>query len=106
MLANAHLQLHPPTHFIVLCLYLYMQASQCATTHQTKNKHVHMFTSICTQEYYLQVLAINACSLEFQVRPLLLEPIALAVYEFRDGQIGDMLNPIGKCAIKNLMFCL
>eukprot|EP00250_Pteridium_aquilinum_P013543 c21408_g1_i1 orf=119-982(+) len=30
-----------------------------------------------------------------EVRPLLLEPIALAVYELRDGQLGDMLNPIG-----------
>lgn len=30
-----------------------------------------------------------------EVRPLLLEPIALAVYELRDGQVGDMLNPIG-----------
>lgn len=29
------------------------------------------------------------------VRPFLLEPIALAAYELRDGQVGHMLNPIG-----------
>ncbi|GLJ05666.1 hypothetical protein SUGI_0022620 [Cryptomeria japonica] len=29
------------------------------------------------------------------VRPLLTQPIALAVYEYQDGQIGAMLNPIG-----------
>ncbi|KAH7427663.1 hypothetical protein KP509_10G054100 [Ceratopteris richardii] len=30
-----------------------------------------------------------------EVRPLLLEPIALSVYEIRDGKISCMLNPIG-----------
>lgn len=30
------------------------------------------------------------------MRPLLEEPIALAAYEQRDGQVGFMLNPIGK----------
>ncbi|KAH9326732.1 hypothetical protein KI387_006910 [Taxus chinensis] len=29
------------------------------------------------------------------VRPLLTQPIALSVYEYRDGQIGAMRNPIG-----------
>jgi hypothetical protein len=30
-----------------------------------------------------------------QVRPLLIGPIGLAVYEYKDGQIGHMMNPIG-----------
>uniref|UniRef100_A0A7I4F6B0 ABM domain-containing protein n=1 Tax=Physcomitrium patens TaxID=3218 RepID=A0A7I4F6B0_PHYPA len=30
------------------------------------------------------------------VRPLLTDPIALAAYEYKDGQIGHMMNPIGK----------
>ncbi|KAI5062458.1 hypothetical protein GOP47_0022997 [Adiantum capillus-veneris] len=30
-----------------------------------------------------------------EVRPLLLEPIALSVYELRDGNVSCMLNPIG-----------
>jgi quinol monooxygenase YgiN len=29
------------------------------------------------------------------VRPLLIGPIGLAVYEYKDGQIGHMMNPIG-----------
>lgn len=29
------------------------------------------------------------------VRPFLLEPIALAAYEHKDGRLGDILNPIG-----------
>jgi len=29
------------------------------------------------------------------VRPLLTDPIALAAYEYKDGQIGHMMNPIG-----------
>ena len=31
-----------------------------------------------------------------QVRPLLTSPVALAAYEYKDGQIGCMMNPIGK----------
>lgn len=30
-----------------------------------------------------------------QVRPLLTGPIGLAAYEYTDGQIGHMMNPIG-----------
>lgn len=30
-----------------------------------------------------------------EVRPLLSAPVALAAYEFKDGQIGCMLNPLG-----------
>ncbi|MCO5553159.1 hypothetical protein L7F22_006680 [Adiantum nelumboides] len=30
-----------------------------------------------------------------EVRPLLVEPIALAVYELRDGNVSCMMNPIG-----------
>ena len=39
---------------------------------------------------------ISCFVFNLQVRPLLEEPIALAAYEQRDGQIGFMLNPIGR----------
>eukprot|EP00271_Cylindrocystis_brebissonii_P020994 TRINITY_DN72_c0_g2_i1.p1 TRINITY_DN72_c0_g2~~TRINITY_DN72_c0_g2_i1.p1 ORF type:complete len:323 (+),score=58.97 TRINITY_DN72_c0_g2_i1:13-981(+) len=35
------------------------------------------------------------CQFMDEVRPLLVEPVALAAYEYKDGQLGCMLNPIG-----------
>eukprot|EP00270_Netrium_digitus_P008341 TRINITY_DN248_c0_g1_i1.p1 TRINITY_DN248_c0_g1~~TRINITY_DN248_c0_g1_i1.p1 ORF type:complete len:282 (+),score=63.04 TRINITY_DN248_c0_g1_i1:31-846(+) len=35
------------------------------------------------------------CKFMNDVRPLLSSPVALAAYEYKDGQIGCMLNPIG-----------
>lgn len=35
------------------------------------------------------------CTFMDQVRPLLASPVALAAYEYRDGKLGCMLNPIG-----------
>ena len=49
-----------------------------------------------------------------QVRPLLTQPIALAVYEYENGQIGHMRTPMGELQLLLLflnisiivLFCL
>ena len=49
-----------------------------------------------------------------QVRPLLTQPIALAVYEYENGQIGHMRTPMGELQLMLLflnisiivLFCL
>ena len=53
--------------------------------------YMYFFHSLRLDRSFVSCFVFN-----LQVRPLLEEPIALAAYEQRDGQIGFMLNPIGK----------
>eukprot|EP00245_Coleochaete_scutata_P017510 TRINITY_DN860_c0_g9_i1.p1 TRINITY_DN860_c0_g9~~TRINITY_DN860_c0_g9_i1.p1 ORF type:complete len:276 (+),score=41.46 TRINITY_DN860_c0_g9_i1:69-896(+) len=71
--------------------------SDFTCTYDTFDKNVYHFW-----EVYNSFQAMNDCRAspeysEFtnKVRPLLAGPIGMAVYEYADGQIGHMLNPIG-----------